>query len=601
MTPLSRIRNFCIIAHIDHGKSTLADRLIERCGALASREMSTRVLDSMDLERERGITIKSQSVTLWYTSHRGVEYQLNLIDTPGHVDFHYEVSRSLAACEGALLLVDAAQGVEAQSVANCFAAMEQEVEILPVLNKIDLPQAEPDRVAAEIEHLIGLDVSSMVRVSAKTGEGVGSLLEQIVSLVPPPEGSLSGYLRALIVDSWFDQYLGIVSLVRVMQGGVRVGDRVLVSSSGQIYEVTEVGGFTPRRQARETLNVGEVGYVVAGIKEVTGAPVGDTLLSPLDPNPQSLPGFQRVKPLVYAGLFPVDSDEFEQFRTALGRLRLNDASLHYEPETSEALGFGFRCGFLGTLHMEVVQERLEREYGLNLISSAPTVMYEVELTSGEVIQIQNPSSLPVAGRIKEIREPVAEVTILSPKEAVGKVMNLCVERRGQQVSLDFRGGQAALVWRLPMGELVLDFHDRLKSLTHGYGSFDYLLAGFAREDLVRLDILVNGEVVDAMAMIVHRQVSRRRGIEMLTRLKALIPRQMFDVALQAAIGSQIIARQTVKALRKNVTAKCYGGDVTRKKKLLEKQKKGKKRMKRFGTVEIPQEAFLAALSRDESA
>ena len=601
MTPLSRIRNFCIIAHIDHGKSTLADRLIERCGALASREMSTRVLDSMDLERERGITIKSQSVTLWYTSHRGVEYQLNLIDTPGHVDFHYEVSRSLAACEGALLLVDAAQGVEAQSVANCFAAMEQEVEILPVLNKIDLPQAEPDRVAAEIEHLIGLDVSSMVRVSAKTGEGVGSLLEQIVSLVPPPEGSLSGYLRALIVDSWFDQYLGIVSLVRVMQGGVRAGDRVLVSSSGQIYEVTEVGGFTPRRQARETLNVGEVGYVVAGIKEVTGAPVGDTLLSPFDSNPQSLPGFQRVKPLVYAGLFPVDSDEFEQFRTALGRLRLNDASLHYEPETSEALGFGFRCGFLGTLHMEIVQERLEREYGLNLISSAPTVMYEVELTSGEVIQIQNPSSLPVAGRIKEIREPVAEVTILSPKEAVGKVMNLCVERRGQQVSLDFRGGQAALVWRLPMGEVVLDFHDRLKSLTHGYGSFDYLLAGFAREDLVRLDILVNGEVVDAMAMIVHRKVSRRRGIEMLTRLKALIPRQMFDVALQAAIGSQIIARQTVKALRKNVTAKCYGGDVTRKMKLLKKQKKGKKRMKQFGTVEIPQEAFLAALSRDESA
>ena len=601
MTPLPRIRNFCIIAHIDHGKSTLADRLIERCGALASREMSTRVLDSMDLERERGITIKSQSVTLWYTSAEGVEYQLNLIDTPGHVDFHYEVSRSLAACEGALLLVDAAQGVEAQSVANCFAAMEQEVEILPVLNKIDLPQAEPDRVATQIEHLVGLDVAGMVRVSAKTGEGVETLLEQIVSLVPAPEGSRSGHLRALIVDSWFDQYLGIVSLVRVMQGSVRAGVRVLVSSSGQVHEVTEVGGFTPRRQARETLNVGEVGYVVAGIKEVTGAPVGDTLLSPLDPNPKSLPGFQRVKPLVYAGLFPVDSDEFEQFRTALGRLRLNDASLHYEPETSEALGFGFRCGFLGTLHMEIVQERLEREYGLNLISSAPTVMYEVELTSGEVIQIQNPSRLPGAGRIKEIREPVAEVTILSPKETVGKVMNLCVERRGHQVSLDFSGAQAALVWRLPMSEVVLDFHDRLKSLTRGYGSFDYLLAGFAREDLVRLDILVNAEIVDAMAMIVHRQVSRQRGIEMLTRLKALIPRQMFDVALQAGIGSQIIARQTVKALRKNVTAKCYGGDVTRKKKLLKKQKAGKKRLKRIGSVEIPQEAFLAALSRNESA
>ena len=600
MTPLSHIRNFSIIAHIDHGKSTLADRLIERCGALASREMSSRVLDSMDLEQERGITIKSQSVTLRYDSPNGVEYQLNLIDTPGHVDFHYEVSRSLAACEGALLLVDAAQGVEAQSVANCLAAIEQDIEVLPVLNKIDLPQAEPERVAREIEELVGLDASEVLCVSAKTGEGMDELLERLVTFVPPPQGRSEGHLRALIVDSWFDQYLGIVSLVRVMQGCVRAGDRILVSSLGRTHEVTEVGGFTPRRVAREGLNVGEVGYLVAGIKDVHGAPVGDTFLSPLDPNPEPLPGFQRVKPLVYAGLFPVDSDDFEQFRTALERLRLNDASLHYEPETSDALGFGFRCGFLGTLHMEVVQERLEREYGLALISSAPTVLYEIELTSGEVKQIQNPSTLPDLGKVKEIREPVSEVTILTTKESVGKVMNLCVERRGYQVSLDIRGSQAALVWRLPMSEVVLDFHDRLKSVTRGFGSMDYVLMGFEREDLVRLDILVNGDVVDALAMIVHRQVSRQRGLEMLSRLKTLIPRQMFDVALQAAIGSQIIARQTVKALRKNVTAKCYGGDVTRKKKLLKKQKEGKKRMKRLGSVEIPQEAFLAALARDES-
>ncbi len=554
----------------------------------------------MDLEQERGITIKSQSVTLRYEASDGVEYQLNLIDTPGHVDFHYEVSRSLAACEGALLLVDAAQGVEAQSVANCLAAIEQDVEVLPVLNKIDLPQAEPERVAREIEELVGLDASEVLCVSAKTGQGMDELLQRLVSFVPPPEGSRDAHLRALIVDSWFDQYLGIVSLVRVMQGSVRAGDRILVSSMGRTHEVTEVGGFTPRRVARESLNVGEVGYLVAGIKDVHGAPVGDTLLSSLDPNPEPLPGFQRVKPLVYAGLFPVDSDDFEQFRTALERLRLNDASLHYEPETSDALGFGFRCGFLGTLHMEVVQERLEREYGLALISSAPTVLYEIELTSGEVRQIQNPSTLPDLGWVKEIREPVSEVTILTTRESVGKVMNLCVERRGYQVSLDIRGSQAALVWRLPMSEVVLDFHDRLKSVTRGFGSMDYVLMGFQREDLVRLDILVNGEVVDALAMIVHRRVSRQRGLEMLSRLKTLIPRQMFDVALQAGIGSQIIARQTVKALRKNVTAKCYGGDVTRKKKLLKKQKEGKKRMKRLGSVEIPQEAFLAALARDES-
>ena len=599
MTPLAQIRNFSIIAHIDHGKSTLADRLIERCGAIEAREMSTRVLDSMDLERERGITIKSQSVSLKYVSQAGIEYQLNLIDTPGHVDFHYEVSRSLAACEGALLLVDAAQGVEAQSVANCLAAIEQDVEVLPVLNKIDLPQAEPERVAREIEDLVGLDASDVLCVSAKTGEGVEALLERLVGSVPPPQGSADGHLRALIIDSWFDQYLGIISLVRVVRGCVRAGDKVLASSLARVHEVTEVGGFAPRRLARDVLSVGEVGYVVAGIKDVNGAPVGDTFLSASDPDPEPLPGFRRVQPLVYAGLFPADSDDFEQFRTALERLCLNDAALFYEPETSEALGFGFRCGFLGTLHMEVVQERLEREYGLHLISSAPTVLYEVLLTSGEVIEIQNPSNLPSAGRVKEIREPVAEVTILTTKDTVGKVMSLCVERRGISVSLDISGSQASLVWRVPMSEVVLDFHDRLKSVTRGYGSMDYVMTGFEREDLVRLDVLVNGDLVDALAMIVHRGVSRQRGLELLGRLKTLIPRQMFDVALQAAIGGQIIARETVKALRKNVTAKCYGGDVTRKKKLLKKQKEGKKRMKRLGSVEIPQEAFLAALARDE--
>ncbi len=600
MTALAQIRNFSIIAHIDHGKSTLADRLIERCGALDSREMSTRVLDSMELERERGITIKSQSVTLNYVGADGVEYQLNLIDTPGHVDFHYEVSRSLSACEGALLLVDAAQGVEAQSVANCLAAIEQDVEVLPVLNKIDLPQADPERIAREIEDLVGIDATEVLCVSAKTGEGVDALLEHLIASVPPPQGSLDGHLRALIIDSWFDQYLGIISLVRVVRGSVRAGDKVLVSSLGRVHEVTEVGGFAPRRVARAALHVGEVGYVVAGIKDVNGAPVGDTLLDPLDPKPEPLPGFRRVQPLVYAGLFPIDSDDFEQFRTALERLCLNDAALFYEPETSEALGFGFRCGFLGTLHMEVVQERLEREYGLNLISSAPTVLYEVLLTSGEVMQIQNPSALPDSGRIKEIREPVAEVTILTTKDTVGKVMNLCVERRGVSVSLDISGSQASLVWRVPMSEVVLDFHDRLKSATRGYGSMDYAMTGFEHEDLVRLDVLVNGDIVDALAMIVHRGVSRSRGLELLARLKKLIPRQMFDVALQAAIGSQIIARETVKALRKNVTAKCYGGDVTRKKKLLKKQKEGKKRMKRLGSVEIPQEAFLATLARDDT-
>ncbi len=600
LTALAHIRNFSIIAHIDHGKSTLADRLIERCGGLAAREMSSRVLDTMELERERGITIKSQSVSLRYVSAAGSEYQLNLIDTPGHVDFHYEVSRSLAACEGALLLVDAAQGVEAQSVANCLAAIEQDVEVLPVLNKVDLAQAEPERVAGEIEALVGLDASNVLGVSAKTGHGVDELLERLVATVPPPEGSREGHLRALIIDSWFDQYLGIVSLVRVMQGSLRAGEQVLASSLGRTHEVTEVGVFTPRRVAREALMVGEVGYVVAGIKDVKGAPVGDTFLSPLDPDPQPLPGFQEVKQVVYAGLFPVDSDDFESFRTALDRLRLNDAALFYEPETSDALGFGFRCGFLGTLHMEVVQERLEREYNLNLISSAPTVLYELEMTSGEVIQIQNPSNMPEPSRLSEIREPVAEVTIVTTRETVGKVMNLCVERRGEQVSLDIRGSQAALVWRLPMSEVVLDFHDRLKSVTRGFGSMDYSFAGFQCEDLVRLDVLVNGDVVDALAMIVHRRVSRQRGLEMLSRLKTLIPRQMFDVALQAAIGNQIIARQTVKALRKNVTAKCYGGDVTRKKKLLKKQKEGKKRMKRLGSVEIPQAAFLAALARDDS-
>ena len=587
------IRNFSIIAHIDHGKSTLADRFIQRCGGLSDREMEAQVLDSMDLERERGITIKAQCVTLQYKHSDGESYQLNFIDTPGHVDFSYEVSRSLAACEGALLVVDAAQGVEAQSVANCYTAIEQGLEVLPVLNKIDLPQAEPERVAGEIEDIIGLDVTDIVSCSAKTGAGVDELLGHLVETIPPPEGSDDEPLQALIIDSWFDNYLGIVSLVRVMQGRLNKGDKIFVKSTKKVHTIDQLGRFTPKREPDKSLGAGEVGYVVAGIKEITGAPVGDTLVSAKTPDVEQLPGFTRVKPQVYAGLFPVHSEDFETFREALEKLVLNDASLFYEPESSDALGFGFRCGFLGMLHMEIVQERLEREYNLDLITSAPTVVYEVVQNDGSVKQVDNPSRLP--NNFKEMREPIAEVNILVPQDYVGNVMSLCVERRGVQKNMHFSQGQVSMHWEMPMNEVVMDFFDRLKSVSRGFASLDYGFARFESSKLVKLDMLINGDKVDALASIVHRDQAQSRGRALAEKMKELIPRQMFDVALQAAIGGQIVARQTVKALRKNVTAKCYGGDITRKKKLLEKQKEGKKRMKQVGQVEIPQEAFLAAL------
>ncbi len=590
---IQRIRNFSIIAHIDHGKSTLADRFIQACGGLSDREMAEQVLDSMDLERERGITIKAQCVTLKYKHPDGETYQLNFIDTPGHVDFSYEVSRSLSACEGALLVVDAAQGVEAQSVANCYTAIEQGLEVLPVLNKIDLPQAEPERVAGEIEDIIGLDVTDIHTVSAKTGEGVEALLHYLVDAIPAPEGDRAADLQALIIDSWFDNYLGVVSLVRVVQGELSKGSRIVVKSTGKTHVVDDVGRFTPKRESDAQLAAGEVGYVVAGIKEIQGAPVGDTLVSAKAPDVAQLPGFARVKPQVFAGLFPVNSEDFEAFREALEKLVLNDASLFYEPESSDALGFGFRCGFLGMLHMEIVQERLEREYGLDLITSAPTVVYEVEQTDGNLVQIDNPSRLPP--NFKEMREPIAEVNILVPQDYVGSVMTLCVERRGVQKNMQFSQGQVAMHWEMPLNEVVMDFFDRLKSVSRGFASLDYSFVRFEAANLVKLDILINGDKVDALASIVHRDQAQARGRALAEKMKELIPRQMFDVAVQAAIGGQIIARQTVKALRKNVTAKCYGGDVTRKKKLLEKQKEGKKRMKQLGRVEIPQEAFLAAL------
>ncbi|MDA7784402.1 translation elongation factor 4 [Pseudomonadales bacterium] len=593
MPNIQRIRNFSIIAHIDHGKSTLADRFIQRCGGLSAREMENQVLDSMDLERERGITIKAQCVNLQYTHSNGEVYQLNFIDTPGHVDFSYEVSRSLAACEGALLVVDAAQGVEAQSVANCYTAIEQGLEVLPVLNKIDLPQAEPERVASEIEEIIGLDVSDIIEVSAKTGVGVDELLDFLVDKVPPPEGDENAELQALIIDSWFDNYLGIVSLVRVVQGTLNKGDKIYVKSTKKTHSVDQIGRFTPKRNPGKSLHAGEVGYVVAGIKEITGAPVGDTLVSAKSPDVPQLPGFAKVKPQVYAGLFPVNGEDFEAFRDALEKLVLNDASLFYEPESSDALGFGFRCGFLGMLHMEIVQERLEREYTLDLITSAPTVVYEVELNDGSVKQIDNPSRLPT--NFKQMREPIAEVNILLPQEYVGNVMTLCVERRGVQKNMNFSQGQVSMEWEMPLNEVVMDFFDRLKSVSRGFASLDYNFIRFEEANLVKLEILINGDKVDALASIVHRDQAQGRGRGLAEKMKELIPRQMFDVALQAAIGGQIVARQTVKALRKNVTAKCYGGDITRKKKLLEKQKEGKKRMKQLGSVEIPQEAFLAAL------
>ncbi|MBK6289037.1 MAG: elongation factor 4 [Gammaproteobacteria bacterium] len=598
MIPLNRIRNFSIIAHIDHGKSTLADRFIQVCGGLSGREMQAQVLDSMDIERERGITIKAQSVTLQYAARDGNTYQLNFIDTPGHVDFSYEVSRSLAACEGALLVVDAGQGVEAQSVANCYTAIEQGLEVLPVLNKMDLPQAEPERVATEIEDIIGIDAAGACRVSAKSGEGVAELLEELVRVIPPPKGDPEAPLQALIVDSWFDSYLGVVSLVRVMNGTLRVRDRIVTKSIGRAHEVDQVGVFTPKRQPRQSLHAGEVGFVVAGIKDIHGAPVGDTLTHLKTADVAALPGFKKAQPQVYAGVFTVNSEDYESFRDALSKLTLNDASLFYEPETSDALGFGFRIGFLGTLHMEIIQERLEREYNLDLITTAPTVIYEVQTTRGETLMVDNPSRLPDPGEIEEMREPVVRASILVPQEFVGAVITLCVDKRGVQKDMQFLGRQVSLVWELPLAEVVLDFFDRLKSLTRGYGSLDYSFARFQAANLVRLDVLINGERVDALAIIVHRDQAQSRGRALVEKMKELIPRQMFDVAIQAAIGGHIISRQSVKALRKNVTAKCYGGDVTRKKKLLEKQKAGKKRMKQVGRVEIPQSAFLAVLKMD---
>ena len=598
MTDPSHIRNFSIIAHIDHGKSTLADRFIQRCGGLSEREMAAQVLDSMDIERERGITIKAQSVTLNYTAQNGETYELNFIDTPGHVDFSYEVSRSLYACEGALLVVDAAQGVEAQSVANCYTAIEQGLEVVPVLNKMDLPQAEPDRVKEEIENIIGLDASDAIPCSAKSGLGIDDLLEQLIEKIPPPSVDRTLPTQALIIDSWFDSYLGVVSLVRVTQGALKKGQKIRVKSTGRDWQVGDVGVFTPKRLSRASLHAGQVGFMIAGIKDIHGAPVGDTLVDSKFAETDALPGFQKVKPQVYAGLFPVSADDFEDFREALEKLTLNDASLMYEPETSDALGFGFRCGFLGMLHMEIIQERLEREYDLDLITSAPTVVYEVLTSDGQTRYVDNPSRLPDIGSIDEMREPIVAATILVPNEYVGSVMTLCVEKRGVQRDLKYMGSQVQIEFDLPMAEVVMDFFDRLKSATRGFGSLDYSFVRFESCPLVRLDILINGERVDALAAIVHKDHSQSRGRELAEKLRELIPRQMFDVAIQAAIGRHVIARTTVKALRKNVTAKCYGGDATRKRKLLEKQKAGKKRMKQVGRVEIPQDAFLAVLKVD---
>ena len=598
MTDLSHIRNFSIIAHIDHGKSTLADRFIQHCGGLSDREMAEQVLDSMDLERERGITIKAQSVTLKYTARNGEVYQLNFIDTPGHVDFSYEVSRSLAACEGALLVVDAGQGVEAQSVANCYTAIEQGLEVLPILNKMDLPQAEPERVQNEIEEIIGIEASEAVPVSAKTGLGIEDALEYLVEHIPAPEGDRDQPLQALIIDSWFDNYLGVVSLVRVKQGQIKKRDKFVVKSTGKVHQADMIGVFTPRRTVTDQLQAGEVGFIVAGIKDIKGAPVGDTLIASGAPDTAALPGFKEVKPQVYAGIFTINADDYEDFRDALGKLTLNDASLFYEPETSDALGFGFRCGFLGMLHMEIIQERLEREYDLDLITTAPTVIYEVVKKSGDVVNVDNPSKLPDLGDIESMREPIARCTILTPQDYLGAVITLCVEKRGSQVDLQFLGQQVQVIYDIPMAEVVLDFFDRLKSASRGYASLDYGFERFETAPLSKLDVLINGDRVDALSVIVHRDYIQSRGRVLTEKMKELIPRQMFDVAIQAAVGGKIVARQTVKALRKNVTAKCYGGDVTRKKKLLEKQKAGKKRMKQVGNVEIPQTAFLAVLQVD---
>ena len=596
---MRNIRNFSIIAHIDHGKSTLADRFIQHCGGLQAREMSEQVLDSMDLERERGITIKAQSVSLVYKAPDGEEYQLNFIDTPGHVDFSYEVSRSLAACEGALLVVDAAQGVEAQSVANCITAIDQGLEVLPVLNKIDLPAAEPEKVINEIEEIIGIDASESINVSAKTGEGVPELLEQLVQVIPPPAGDPDGPLQALIIDSWFDNYVGVVSLVRIVNDRLPKGSKITVMSSGRSHIADRVGCFTPKMADRKALSTGEVGFVIAGIKDIFGAPVGDTLTLTSRPCDEPLPGFKQVQPRVFAGLFPISSDDYENFREALQKLRLNDAALHFEPETSAALGFGFRCGFLGMLHMEIVQERLEREYDLNLITTAPTVIFETELVNGKVEYIDNPSKLPPVNELAELREPIITASILVPEKHVGAVMKLCIDKRGVQKHMRYVGGQVSLEYELPLAEVVMDFFDRLKSVSRGFASDDYHFERFQPAPLVRLDVLINKERVDALSIIVHRENANTRGRDLVERMRKLIPRQMFDVAIQAAVGGQVISRSTVKALRKNVTAKCYGGDVSRKRKLLEKQKAGKKRMKQIGSVEIPQEAFLAVLRVDK--
>ena len=589
------LRNFSIIAHIDHGKSTLADRFIQICGGLAEREMEEQVLDSNPIERERGITIKAQSVSLQYAARDGQIYQLNFIDTPGHVDFSYEVSRSLAACEGALLVVDASQGVEAQSVANCYTALDQGLEVVPVINKIDLPNAEPEKVGHEIDEIIGIEAQNAVRVSAKTGEGVHDLLEELVRRIPPPRGEQQGPLQALIIDSWFDNFVGVVSLVRVMNGALMRRQKILVMSTGRTHEVDRVGIFTPKMHDKDELATGEVGYVIAGIKEIDGAPVGDTLTHADKPCSAPLPGFKQVQPRVFAGLFPMRSDDYEDFREALKKLRLNDSALHFEPETSTALGFGFRCGFLGLLHMDIVQERLEREYNLELITTAPTVIYEVVTTAGETLYVDNPAKLPPVDRTEEIREPVIVANILVPQQYLGSVISLCVEKRGVQKKMLYHGSQVILTYELPLNEVVMDFFDRLKSVSRGYASFDYSFLRFQTAPLVKLDLLINGERVDALSTILHKDHAYARGRELCEKMQELIPRQMFEVAVQAAIGAHVIARTTVKALRKNVTAKCYGGDITRKRKLLEKQKAGKKRMKRIGSVEIPQEAFLAVL------
>jgi len=592
---MEHIRNFSIIAHIDHGKSTLADRFIQICGALTEREMEEQVLDSMDIERERGITIKSQSVTLNYKKKNGEKYQLNIIDTPGHVDFSYEVSRSLAACEGALLVIDSAQGVEAQSVANCHTAINNNLKVLPVLNKIDLPSSEPERVISEIEEIIGIDAQDALKVSAKSGEGISELLDQLVELIPAPSGNKDGPLKALIIDSWFDNYLGVVSLVRIVDGQLKIGDKVRIMSSKRDFLIDQLGIFTPKRSPRKSLRTGEVGYVVAGIKDIDGAPVGDTITLSNAPALEVLPGFQTIKPRVFSGLFPIDSSAYESFREALAKLKLNDAALYYEPETSQALGFGFRCGFLGMLHMEIIQERLEREYDLNLIVTSPTVVYEVLTTDKSIINIDNPAKLPPVNKILEIREPIIVADILVPQNYLGNVITLCIEKRGVQRKLQYLGNQVSLSFEMPMSEVVLDFFDRLKSVSRGFASFDYSFLKYNAANLVKLEILINNEYVDALSFIVHKDFSQNKGRDLTEKIKEFIPRQMYDVAIQAAIGSKILSRQTVKAMRKNVTAKCYGGDITRKRKLLEKQKAGKKRMKQFGSVEIPQDAFMAIL------